>query len=67
MNKITLYTTHCPKCKILAKKMDDKNIQYEVCDDVNIMQTKGIKSVPVLEVEENKMNYYDSVKYINSL
>ena len=67
MNKIILYTTHCPKCKILAKKLDDKKIAYDICDDVKEMQAKGIMSVPVLEIEDNKLNFYDAIKYVNSL
>ena len=26
MNKIILYTTHCPKCEILKEKLDNKNM-----------------------------------------
>ena len=65
MVKIVLYTTHCPKCKILEKKLNDKNIKYSVCEDVKVMQSLGITSVPVLMIDDKKMNYYDSIQFVN--
>ena len=48
---ITLYTTHCPKCRVLEKKLAQKNVQYNEITDVSEMQKLGIKSAPVLEVD----------------
>ena len=31
---IILYSTGCPKCKILKKKLEDKNIDYVESDDI---------------------------------
>jgi hypothetical protein len=30
MNQIVLYTTGCPKCKILEKKLNDKKVSFDV-------------------------------------
>lgn len=65
MDSIILYSTHCPKCRILEKKLDEKNIKFEICEDIETMQNKGISSVPVIEVNNEKMSYYDAVKYVN--
>lgn len=63
---ITLYTTHCPKCVILEKKLQDKNIEYQVCDDVDLMLSKGMQEAPYLEVEEKEMmNFSKAIKWIN--
>jgi glutaredoxin len=61
---LILYTTDCPKCKILKHKLDDKGIKYETCSDVNIMQEKGFRSVPMLQIDENIMTYLDAIKWI---
>ena len=45
---IILYSTHCPKCSVIEKKLNLKNIQYQICDDVNIMKEKGFLSAPIL-------------------
>ena len=65
MEKITLYTTHCPKCRILESKLKQKNIEFEICEDVDKMREMGVLSVPVLQVDGNKMSYYDAVQFIN--
>lgn len=65
---ITFYTTHCPKCTMLKKKLDSKKIEYVVCDNVDLMLEKGIKSAPFLGVgeiidnveKETLLNFQDS-------
>ena len=59
-----LYSNECPKCKILKQKLDDKNILYEVCDDIDLMIEKGFRSMPVLELNGEVMNYLEAVNYI---
>ena len=49
---IKLYTTHCPRCKVLEKKKTKKGINYEEIDSMDIMTENGFKSVPVLELED---------------
>jgi glutaredoxin-related protein len=68
MEKMTLYTTGCPKCRILEKKLTDKKIEFEKCEDTNKMAELGITSVPVLQDADGKMMaYFDAVKFVNSL
>lgn len=63
---VTLYTTHCPKCIILEKKLQDRNIEYQVCDDVDLMLSKGMQEAPYLEVEEKEMmNFSKAIKWVN--
>lgn len=63
--KVTLYTIGCPSCQILQEKLDNKNIQYETVTDTNVMQKKGFDSMPVLEVDNETMEYYDAVQWVN--
>jgi glutaredoxin len=41
----------CPKCKVITMKLDKKGIQYDVNMDINLMQSKGITTIPTLEVD----------------
>lgn len=66
MPKIVLYTTHCPKCTILTKKMQSKNIPYTEVTDVELMKSKGITSVPMLEVGENLLDFSEANRWINT-
>lgn len=61
-----LYSTHCPKCKVLEKKLQDKKIEYEEINDIDIMQAKGFMAAPVLEVDGKIMMFKDAVDWINS-
>lgn len=61
---VIFYSNDCPKCKILKLKLDNKNIQYTLCSDVETMISKGFQSTPVLEVNEKIMNYLDAINWV---
>lgn len=63
----TLYTTYCPKCKVLSKKLNDANVSYVVCDNVDVMASKGIMSAPMLEVDGNMFDFGSAISWISSL
>lgn len=63
--KITVYSTGCPKCKVLIQKLNDKNIPYIICDDIDIMLTKGLTSVPVIEKDGSLMGFKEAMKWAN--
>lgn len=64
---VIFYSTHCPKCTILEKKLKDKDIEYTEVNDPRIMIDKGFTQVPMLEVDGTTMNYIEAVKWINTL
>ena len=67
MENITVYTTHCPKCNILKKKLDMKKISYTEIDDINIMASKGIETVPVLEIGDKLLPFKEAVDWVNAI
>lgn len=62
--KVILYTTHCPKCRVLEKKMKEKNIEYKEVTDVDKMIDLGFDAVPILDVDGQIMEYKEAVKYL---
>lgn len=67
-----LYTTHCPKCKVLEKKLVDKNIDFDVIEDVDTILKVGrknkIMTAPLLEDNDgNVMSFENAVKFVNTL
>lgn len=70
MKEFILYTTHCPKCRILQKKLNDKNVTFKSIEDVQEIQ-KVTNNVPVLiikdQTESKTLNYYDAIKFVNQL
>jgi len=63
---ITFYSTHCPQCKVLEKKLKDKNIEYNECDNVDEMIAIGLKSAPALKIDEKILGFADAVKWIKN-
>lgn len=62
---ITLYSTGCPRCNVLKQKLDSKNIEYTVVNDVDIMTEKDISTVPVLEVDGQLLQFKEAVDWVN--
>lgn len=65
--EVILYSTHCPKCVVLEKKLNQKSISYEEVNDVNVMRKKGFLSAPMLEVDGEIMDFKTANNWINSL
>lgn len=65
---ITFYSTNCPKCQILAKKMDKQGIPYTTVTDINIMLNKGMQSAPYLEMEDGTLlNFMQANQWLKNL
>lgn len=63
--EIILYSTNCPKCKILEKKLVEKNIKFTKNNDVITMSELGIDQVPVLSIDNKLLNFVEANKWIN--
>ena len=62
-----LFSTGCPRCKVLAKKLDEKNIPYLVVSDEKELAARGIISVPVLCLDgsDEMLMFSDAIKWVN--
>lgn len=62
---VILYSNHCPQCKILERKLHNKNIDFTEINDIDLMVSKGFMSMPMLEVDGNVMKFKDALNWIN--
>lgn len=62
---VILYSTNCPKCKVLEAKLKEKEIEFTTITDVKIMRKLGMLSAPNLAVNDVIMNFKDSVDWLN--
>ena len=62
---VTMYSTHCPKCKVLEKKLQQKNIEYNVVTDTLEMGKMGIRSLPVLSVNSELLDFKKAIEWVN--
>lgn len=63
----TLYSTGCPRCSVLEKKLEQKGVDYNKVTDVKLMLELGIKSAPVLEVNGERMDFSKAIAWVNKL
>ena len=61
---VILYSTGCPKCRILEKKLDEKKIEYEVVTNRDVMIDKGFSSAPKLEIDGEILDFSDGMRWI---
>lgn len=64
MSKIIFYSTHCPQCKVLEKKLQAAGIEYVERNDIDQMLDLGIKSAPALSVDGEILGFKDAVKWV---
>jgi glutaredoxin len=62
---VLVYTTHCPKCKILEKTLESKGIHYSTIEDVDKMIELGITTVPQMVVDcGSRMDFKTAMMWI---
>ena len=67
-DKIILYSTAtCPRCNILKAKLNEKEIEYTIIDDVDVLISKHIMSVPILNVNGTAMDFITANKWVNEV
>ena len=63
---ITLFTTGCPKCEVLKKKLNDKHIEYKTETNIDKMFELDITQVPVLMIDDKLYNFTEAVNWVNN-
>lgn len=62
--QVTMYTTHCPRCRVLDLKLKEKKIAYEEVSDIDEIRSLGILSVPYLKVDDKLYNFTEAIKWV---
>ena len=65
MEKVILYTTHCPRCKVLSDKLNEKHVTYEEFTDKQKMLEMGMDMMPVLQVGKRRYNFKEAIQFVN--
>lgn len=64
---IIFYSTGCPRCRILKKKLDEKGIHYEICSDEEHMTGLGLTEVPALGIKGRLYSFREAVEWLNHI
>ena len=64
---VSLYTTDCPKCTVLKKKLKNAGVSFEpVYDfDPGYFVERGFLSAPILEVDGVLLDFSAANEWIN--
>lgn len=61
---IIFYTTGCPKCNVLKKKMDAVGLEYTINSNVDEMLDLGIQTAPYLKVNDELLDFSRAVVWL---
>jgi deoxycytidylate deaminase len=65
IDSAVLYTTHCPRCKVLEKKLQQAGIIYSIVDDRETLLSLGFTEVPMLQINCGKtMNFKEANEWL---
>ena len=67
MSSVILFSTGCPKCLILQKKLDQKKIEYTKSSNTEEVISKGFMTAPVLKVGEEYMDFSKAINWIKEV
>ena len=68
-SEFVLYSTGCPKCKVLEKKLKSKNVDFVIESDIESVAKQGYTSAPILWYR-NADKYYtfaEAVNFVNNI
>jgi len=63
----TLFSTGCPRCNVLKKKLDDAGVDYKVENDPDKMIELGFRTAPVLGVGEEYYDFSEAMAWLRSM
>lgn len=61
---IILYSTNCPKCKVLETKLKQQNIDFILETDLTKMMNMGYMEAPLLEINNEIYNFSQAIKWL---
>lgn len=61
---IILYSTNCPKCKVLETKLKQQNIDFILETDLTKVMNMGYMEAPLLEINDEIYNFSQAIKWL---
>ena len=61
---ITLYSTGCPNCNILGRRLTNDKIEFTVSNDIDKLVEMGFQNAPILQIDDNFIDYAGAMKLL---
>lgn len=65
--KNILYSTGCPKCNVLKKKLDEAGVKYDLVNDEDEMIRLGFSATPMFKRDGNYYDFSETVAWLRSV
>ena len=69
MANVIMYSTGCPKCKVLEAKLNQKGIEFSIessPEAFDKLYEEGYRENPILEIDGKKYGFAEAVNIINN-
>lgn len=67
---MTLYSTNCPRCKVIEAKLKKTGVDFDIVTDVDkvveVGKKAGIMSAPILEKNGVYFDFVSAIKEIDN-
>lgn len=60
-----LYSTNCPRCAVLERKMEQLGIEFEKRTSIDEMLALGMTMAPMLKVDEELLDFNAANEWLN--
>lgn len=67
---IELFSTNCPKCKILETKLREKKVLFQLFEGeraIESIQERGFMTAPLLCVDGKNMEFNAAMKWLSDI
>ena len=61
---VVLYTTGCPRCKVLESNLEKRSIDFDVIEGGEHIMKLGYASAPILDVDGKIMTYAEAMNWL---
>ena len=61
---IILYSTECPKCNVLKKKLLQARLPFTVDTNIQYLIEQGYKQAPMLEVDGHLLTFKEACDWV---
>lgn len=61
---VILYSTGCPQCNVLKRKLEAANIEYTLNTDQTEMMSLGFTAAPILKVDNMYYLFSDAIAWL---
>jgi len=68
MNKVILFSTHCPQCIMLENLLKKKKVNFELkIVSAEELKSMGYSSAPILEVNGKALCFNEAKTWVNKI